>query len=325
MIPSKTLTAPATPGKLIVTARSSRPAKRPAKAEKLTDGALAGEKPRGKSPFKAKPAKTKQLLKTEQSPDTPLSASEERFAEEYLIDLNGTHAYMRVFPGIKAKSARTLGARMLAKVGVAKKIAILKHERSGRLQLESDHVLRVMSDIYFCDTRELVQYWLGCCRYCWGQGHRFQRTDGEMDFDRDAHEEKQNANADGKAARAFNEKGGGGFLSGRKPNPDCPSCAGAGQGRAVINDTRTLSAAARALYAGVKEGKDGVEVKIHDKLTAGDKLFRHMGLYEKDNAAKTAEFTSLDALQGLADRMDASRKRQYAMLEERRLLGLTGD
>ena len=302
-------------------ARSSRPAK----ADKLTDAVEVKEKHSGKSPVKPKPANTKQLLKTEQSSDVPLSASEERFAEEYLIDLNGTHAYMRACPGTNAKSARTLGARMLAKVGVAQKVAVLKQERSGRLQLESDQVLRVVSDIYFCDTRELVGYWVGSCRYCWGQGHRFQRTDGELDHDRDAHEEKQDANADGKATRAFNEKGGGEFQAGRKPNPDCPSCAGAGQGRAVINDTRTLSAAARALYAGVKEGKDGVEVKIHDKLTAGDKLFRHMGLYEKDNAAKTTEFISLDTLQAIADRMEASRQRQYEMLERRRLLGMTGD
>lgn len=321
IISSETHKASATPAKPMVTARSSRPAT----AEKLTDPVVARAKPKGKSPVNTKPANAKQLPKTEQSSDLPLSASEERFAEEYLIDLNGTHAYMRVFPGVNAKSARTLGARMLAKVGVAQKVAVLKQERSGRLQLESDQVLRVVSDIYFCDTRELVGYWVGSCRYCWGQGHRFQRTDGELDHDRDAHEEKQDANADGKAARAFNEKGGGGFQAGRKPNPGCPSCAGAGQGRAVINDTRTLSAAARALYAGVKEGKDGVEVKIHDKLTAGDKLFRHMGLYEKDNAAKTTELISLDAMQAIADRMEASRQRQYEMLERRRLLGMTGD
>ena len=320
MIPSKTRKIPAAPEKL-VTDRTARPGK----AEKLPGVVVVGAKIRIKSPVQPKPANSKLLQKTEQIPEVQLSTSEERFAEEYLIDLNGTHAYMRVFPGINAKSARTLGARMLAKVGVAQKVAVLKQERSGRLQLESDQVLRVVSDIYFCDTRELVGYWVGCCRYCWGQGHRFQRTDGEMDFDRDAHEEKQDANAEGKAARAFNEKGGGGFQAGRKPNPDCPSCAGAGQGRAVINDTRTLSAAARALYAGVKEGKDGVEVKIHDKLTAGDKLFRHMGLYEKDNTAKTAEFTSLAALQVFADRMEASRQRQYEMLERRRLLGMTGD
>lgn len=274
---------------------------------------------------RSKVLKAKPLLKTEHPPEILLSDSEERFAEEYLIDLNGTHAYMRVVPGINAKSARTLGARMLAKVGVAQKVAALKQERSGRLQLDFDQVLKAASDIYFCDARELMQYWVGCCRYCWGQGHRFQRTDGELDHDRDAHEEKQDARTDGKAARAFNEKGGGGFQAAKKPNPNCPSCAGAGQGRAVINDTRTLSPAARALYAGVKEGKDGVEVKIHDKLTAGDKLFRHMGLYEKDNTGKLAEFTSLAALQVFADRMAASRERQYAMLEERRLLGFTGD
>ena len=60
-----------------------------------------------------------QLLKAEHEAYATLAPSEERFAEEYLIDLNATQAYMRSYPGATNSSADTLGARLLGKVRVA--------------------------------------------------------------------------------------------------------------------------------------------------------------------------------------------------------------
>jgi hypothetical protein len=54
----------------------------------------------------------------------------------------------------------------------------------------------------------------------------------------------------------------------------------------VLNDTRSLSDEARALFAGVKETKEGIEVKLHDQLAALEKLMRHLGAYERDNKQK---------------------------------------
>lgn len=73
-----------------------------------------------------------QLLKAEHEAYATLAPSEERFAEEYLIDLNATQAYMRSYPGATNSSADTLGPRMLGKVRVAEKIHALKKERSER-------------------------------------------------------------------------------------------------------------------------------------------------------------------------------------------------
>lgn len=58
---------------------------------------------------------------------TTLSVEHERFISQYLIDGNGTRAYMLAFPAIGEKSARTLAARLLAKVGIQ---AELKRRRS---------------------------------------------------------------------------------------------------------------------------------------------------------------------------------------------------
>ena len=48
-----------------------------------------------------------------------------------------------------------------------------------------------------------------------------------------------------------------------------------------------------ALYAGAKETKYGIEIQMHDKGAALEKLFKHLGLYEKDNNQKTDPLTAL--------------------------------
>jgi phage terminase small subunit len=52
-----------------------------------------------------------------------------------------------------------------------------------------------------------------------------------------------------------------------------------GVGRTIIADTRTLSPQARMLYAGVKQTKDGIEVKMHDQLKALEMAARHLGMF----------------------------------------------
>ncbi len=52
-----------------------------------------------------------------------LTPTEERFVDEYLIDRNGTAAYMRVFPGVKRRTAGELSYRLLKKVEIKSAIA----------------------------------------------------------------------------------------------------------------------------------------------------------------------------------------------------------
>lgn len=60
---------------------------------------------------------------------TGLNADEERFVDEYLIDLNGTQAYIRANPGTKRTTAGELASRLLKKVKVRAAV------RAGTLQL----------------------------------------------------------------------------------------------------------------------------------------------------------------------------------------------
>lgn len=123
----------------------------------------------------------------------------------------------------------------------------------------------------------------------------------------------------------FSEQGGEGYSLRLEPNIECPDCAGDGVGRVVVRDTRKLSRQSAALYAGVKDGKDGIEVKMHDKMAALDKMFRYHGLYESDNKQKAAAAADPAALIALSEAMERSRIERQAIMERRRQQGFTGD
>lgn len=259
----------------------------PAKRARTVTGRPDSPPPREKQP-RAAAAKVDQRPTVEEC--TPL---EETFLAEYMKDLNGTQAYMRIKPGVKADSAGTLAATMLGKMRVQTRLAELRKAQMARLEIDADAVLREQMNIALADHRELSEYHVDCCRHCYGKDHRYQRTAGEMERDREAHEEaedarEERAEARGRAyvRRPFDEKGGIGFDGRKPPNIDCPGCFGRGVGVTVIRDTRYLSVAAASLYAGMEETKEGLKIKAHSKMDALEKLNRHLGLYEADNRQK---------------------------------------
>lgn len=237
----------------------------------------------------------------------PLTPTEERFVEEYLADLNGTQAYMRAYPTAKATSARVQACRLLADPNIADAIAAAKAARSRKTAITSEEALQHVWGIATADTRELVEHRIGCCRYCWGKGFRYQRTAGEFERD-EAELAKANEKAveSNKTVLAFDPMGGIGFDKRIPPNRECPECFGEGVGRTVFKDTANLSPGAAALYAGVKETKDGLQVLTHNKGEALEKVFKHLGLYEKDNKQRSIlEGVSRETLKAVAERLSA--------------------
>lgn len=209
-----------------------------------------------------------------------LSDLEARFVQEFIVDLNATQAYLRSKPGAKETSARTESSRLLAKPNVAAAVRVAIDERAKRTDITADRVVREAWAIMTADPRELMEYRVGCCRFCHGEDHLYQRT--QVEFDRDeAALAKLNEQAitNKQPVKFFDPQGGIGFDKRRAPHPDCPECAGEGVGRTVFRDTRNISPAAASLFAGIKEGKEGLELKLHSKDAAMDKMFRHLGLY----------------------------------------------
>ena len=55
-------------------------------------------------------------------------------------------------------------------------------------------------------------------------------------------------------------------------------------GRVIIDDTDSLTDAQKGAIAGIKEGKYGVEVRLHDKIRALEKLGEHLGMFQGKTA-----------------------------------------
>ena len=76
-----------------------------------------------------------------------LTEKQQRFVEEYLIDLNATQAAIRA--GYSAKTADQQGSRMLANVKVQQAISVAMAERSKRTGINQDRVVLELARIAF--------------------------------------------------------------------------------------------------------------------------------------------------------------------------------
>ncbi len=74
-----------------------------------------------------------------------LTARQERFVDEYLVDLNATQAAIRA--GYSAKSAHVEGSRLLTNAKVAAAISAAKRERSEATKIDAEYVLRKLHQI----------------------------------------------------------------------------------------------------------------------------------------------------------------------------------
>lgn len=238
-------------------------------------------------------------------PDSPRAIA---FSERYAVHLRPTDAAREA--GYSARRAKQTAFELLQLPAIQARIQTLLDEKSKRTGIEADAVIQRFWAIATADPNEIAEYRRTCCRHCYGVNHDYQRTQRERD--RQYAEWEASVAAYGKLSEAqqkhtpkprdtFDEQGGIGWDPRRDPNPECPECFGAGLDRAYFKDTRKLSAGARALYAGVKLTKDGLELKVHDQANALLQVGRHLGLF-KDKV-------ELDITDNLADALKLARER----------------
>lgn len=243
-----------------------------------------------------------------------LTLLQARLVEEFLVDGNATAAYERATKGQRAtRNAKKIASEMLERPAAKAYLTQLRLAQTKRTNIEADDVINRFWDIATADPNELVEYRRTSCRHCYGADHKYQMTARELEERHEAFRKKlaeQKSKKGVGAAKAphlpndepeFDELGGEGWDPRRPPFGDCPECFGEGVERQFLHDTRTLSRQARMLYAGVKETKDGLEVKMHSQLDALVNVGKLKGLY-----IKTVEV--VDA-KGRADRLARARKR----------------
>ena len=86
--------------------------------------------------------------------EVKLTAKQQAFVDEYLIDLNATQAAIRA--GYSAKTACEQGARLLANVKVQGTIAEHMAERSKRTGVNQDRIVRELAKIAFVNLTDIV-------------------------------------------------------------------------------------------------------------------------------------------------------------------------
>lgn len=214
-----------------------------------------------------------------------LTPKQAQFVAEYLADanLNATEAYKRA--GYKAKNdnvAAPEAAKLLQHPGIQAAILAAMRERAQRVEITQDQVLQKWWQLANANPNDLVEYRRRCCRHCYGIDFGYQRTVREMNEARRAYERNLAACTNQKQRDAlgeFDEKGGIGFDARLPPHPECTSCWGDGEGEVLFKPTAKLSPEALALYAGMKQTKDGLEVKLQDRAKALEMVARHLGMF----------------------------------------------
>lgn len=241
------------------------------------------------------------------------------FVTEYTKDMNGTQAAIRA--GYAHKTAQEQSSRLLSNVMVKQAVDSIMNDRIEQGIFDGDMVISRWVEISQANPNSLTQYRRVNCRYCWGEGHRYQFTPAEM-------EDAKQVLADANTKRALDElpelawdnKGGLGFVGNRDPHPECPECWGEGVGRPFFTDTRKLGRDSLPLYAGVKQTKDGLEIQMHNQTDALDKLARHFGLYKDKLADAIAGNYTKEALEErFAGAMQRAQERQRQVDAERGL------
>lgn len=145
--------------------------------------------------------------------------------------------------GYSERSASAQASELLNKPAIQELIEEYK-ERAARLRrINRDWVLDQWAQIASANPADLVSVQVVRCRSCWPD-----LPAGEL-----------------------------------PPNPECKKCHGAGERMEVcVTDTRKLTGAAKLLYAGAKQTKDGIEIKMRDQDGALAKIANYFGMERND-------------------------------------------
>lgn len=81
-----------------------------------------------------------------------LTAKQERFVQEYLVDLNATQAAIRA--GYSARTAYSMGQRLLKNVEVQAAIQAAMDKRSQRVEITQDTVVEELAKIGLAEAHD---------------------------------------------------------------------------------------------------------------------------------------------------------------------------
>jgi phage terminase small subunit len=84
-----------------------------------------------------------------------LTPKQQRFVENYLLDLNATQAAIRA--GYSERTAQEISAQLLAKPHIRDAIDAAKTKRSKKTEIRAERVLKEIADMAFYDPADLIE------------------------------------------------------------------------------------------------------------------------------------------------------------------------
>lgn len=212
-----------------------------------------------------------------------LNPKQEAFVREYLVDLNGKQAAIRA--GYSPKTAEVQASRLLSHVKVQEAIAAGKQAIAERTGITLERVLEEYARIAFADIRDVMEWGDTVMVPCSPEvAETFIRGDGsEADFiDDDIEEELEG------------QPHGGSLKRNRRSSPENAVAIRAHTPMALIASSKIGNDTAKAI-AEVKQTPQGLQVKMHNKQAALDKLYAHLA---PEKAAQQAAVTfNVDKMQ----------------------------
>jgi phage terminase small subunit len=239
-----------------------------------------------------------------------LTPQQEAFAQAVVRLPNQSAAYRfayNVGGDTKFTTVHENASRTAADPEVAARIQELRDIAAASVSLPvAAQRIAEMREIEQADPNEIIGIRWVNCRYCRGDGHKYQwRDDMEYAAACDA------ALTPGGRGRLPACDGGFGFNGTLEPVSDCPVCWGVGEQRPFVADTNKLSRGAARLYRGAKIKADGsVEILLADKTKYTDMLNRIQGIYKDPSLSKPVEPANSAANMAAAKTPD-DRRRAY--------------
>lgn len=159
-----------------------------------------------------------------------LTPKQQRFVEEYLIDLNASAAMRRA--GYKSKNPDVDGYNLLVKPSIAVEIKKAMDERSKRTEITADMVLKEYAKIGFSNISDYL---------------KVNTRERVVDYQEDEDGNKKPITEMLQAVELF--------------------------------DTDEVEREKMDAVAEIKQTKEGIALKLHDKKGALDSIARHLGMF----------------------------------------------
>lgn len=237
---------------------------------------------------------------------TKPSERQERFIAEYLKNGRNASAAYRVAYNtsrMKEKSVNDAASKLTRVPHVAQRLEEARKELQQQQFFSVVDVMREWVDIATADPNALMRTRRYGCRHCHGVKGLFQwRSSREYAealaraMDANAAEERRRTKTPTKHPLPSDE-GGYGYNENNPPNPQCKECAGEGLVDTWVADTNKLTGKERKLFAGVKQGKYGIEILTRDQDGALNNIAKAMGmLVDKFKPVDPAANTDMPAL-----------------------------